>query len=355
MRIYARKSLIQDVTHEEMFKVTKCGMDFYKDLFGRPYPFAKYDQIFVPEHNAGAMENVGCVTYNEGRLFRGEVPSLYKRQNQSITNLHELAHMWFGNLVTMKWWNDLWLNEAFATYMSVLAMASHPDLEYFHDTCWVTFTRYNFWGINTDQLSSTHSITCTINQTDEADAIFDGISYGKGSSWLKEFHNLIGHEVFKKGIQNYFDKHQWGNTELTDFVGAMQAGYDEVGDKSALGKDFNLSSWCDQWLTSSGVNILEVIDFVPGEGLKEVKIKQSCDLRGKNRLRLHKMDIALYEAESMNEHIISGVMISDTEELNTFEIPAALQSLKIAAILPNANSITYTKVKFDAASVDCFV
>ena len=166
MRIYARQSLINDVRHEEMFNVTESGMTFYKDYFGKPYPFRKYDQVFVPEHNFGAMENVGCVTYNENYMYRGQNPTLAKLLRFSITNLHELAHMWFGNLVTMKWWDDLWLNESFATFMSFLAMARSPRLPHYHGTCWVTFLQYKFWGITKDSASSTHPICCEIESTD---------------------------------------------------------------------------------------------------------------------------------------------------------------------------------------------
>lgn len=131
MRIYARSSIIEDCNFDEMFQVTMCGMHFYKDMFGKAYPFKKYDQVFVPEHNYGAMENVGCVTFNESYLLRGESRTLAKRLRFASTNLHELAHMWFGNLVTMKWWNDLWLNESFATYLSFIAMQYSPKLDYF--------------------------------------------------------------------------------------------------------------------------------------------------------------------------------------------------------------------------------
>ena len=153
------------------------------------------------------MENVGCVTYNESYMYRGQAKTLAKRLRFSITNLHELAHMWFGNLVTMKWWNDLWLNESFATFMSFLAMEQSPRIDYFHSTCWITFLRYKFWGMSKDSMSSTHSICCEIAATDQAEALFDGISYGKGSAWLKQFFNILGYETMSKGLHKYFQRY----------------------------------------------------------------------------------------------------------------------------------------------------
>jgi len=167
MRIYARPSLIEEVPHEEMFKVTKAGIKFYSELFGQKYPFGKYDQVFVPEAIYGAMENVGCVTYAEFNIYSGDYKSMAKRLRTQIRNLHELCHMWFGNMVTMKWWNDLWLNEAFASYMSFLSMSSIPELAYF-DTVWITFLEYKQYGIGADELTSTHPVCCEINETIEA-------------------------------------------------------------------------------------------------------------------------------------------------------------------------------------------
>jgi len=171
------------------------------------------------------MENVGCVTYNENYLYRGENPTTAKLLRFSITNLHELAHMWFGNLVTMTWWNDLWLNESFATFMSFLAMAKSDRIKQYHPTLWNTFLQYKFWGISTDMLSSTHPICCEIDATDQAEALFDGISYGKGSAFLKQFYNILGYETMSKGLAKYFATYEWKNTTLPDFVNCLDEAY----------------------------------------------------------------------------------------------------------------------------------
>jgi len=176
---------MKSVLHEELFKATASGMNFYNDMFGRPYPFRKYDQVFVPEFNEGGMENVGCITYAEDLLFRDETVTMAKKTELLITVLHELAHMWFGDLVTMKWWNDLWLNESFATYMSYIALTEIKDLHQYSNYAWLDFLDTKFEGVSNDQLLSTHPICSDIKSTDQVESIFDGISYGKGASFLK--------------------------------------------------------------------------------------------------------------------------------------------------------------------------
>lgn len=158
--------------------------------------------------------------------------------------------------------------------------------------------QYKFWGINTDILSTTHPITCEITSTDQAELLFDGISYGKGASFLKQFHNILGDDPFLKGLHIYFQRYQWKNTQLPDFVGALNEAFVENGDQS-LGEGFSLNEWCDSWLTTSGVNILEpIVELNENGSVKSLKIKQSCDLRGKNILRKQKIDIAFYDSNT---------------------------------------------------------
>ena len=223
MRVYLRKSVIKTVEADvlnEMLTSTLVGMRFYKDLFGVPYQFRKYDQIFVPEFNAGAMENVACVTFSEGELRRGQTMTVDEKMSLTNTLLHELAHQWFGNLVTMKWWNDLWLNESFATYMSYLVMTQSPELTKYRGA-WIDFMGRKFEGINADVLNTTHPVVNNIQSVSEAESVFNGISYGKGASFLKQAHKVLGLETMKKALHVYFQKYKWTNTEFADFINAL--------------------------------------------------------------------------------------------------------------------------------------
>ena len=185
-------------------------------MFDYPYPFDKYDQLFVPEFNAGAMENAGAVTILEDYVFRSKV-SRGKYERRAETVLHELAHMWFGDLVTMRWWDDLWLNESFATYISTLCQAEATE----YDTAWTTFANTEkSWAYAQDQLPSTHPIAADIPDVAAVEVNFDGITYAKGASVLKQLVAYVGREEFLTGVQQYFRRHEYGNTTLADLLGA---------------------------------------------------------------------------------------------------------------------------------------
>ena len=207
--IYCRASLAEHMDAERLFTETKQGFDFYHRSFGVPYPFGKYDQCFVPEFNAGAMENAGCVTFLEDYVFRSRV-TRYAYERRAETVLHEMAHMWFGDLVTMRWWDDLWLNESFATFASVLAQAEATEYEH----AWTTFANIEkSWAYRQDQLPSTHPVAADIPDLQAVEVNFDGITYAKGASVLKQLVAYVGQEHFLAGLRVYFAKHAWGNAD----------------------------------------------------------------------------------------------------------------------------------------------
>ena len=239
--IYTRQSMAKYFEPEvkEWFEVTKQGFEFFQDFFGTDYPYKKYAQLLVPEFNSGAMENVAAVTFNERAIHRTKA-SYSERRGRSNTILHEMAHMWFGNLVTMKWWDNLWLNESFATFMAYLALEQNTV---FKDSFESFYARTKQWAYWNDDLVITHPILGEIENTDEAMLSFDGITYGKGASVLKQLYYYLGEENFKKGLKLYFDRHSEGNTVLADFFKAFE-------DVSKV----ELDSWVDQWLKTAGTN-----------------------------------------------------------------------------------------------------
>ena len=223
MRIFMRESLKKLGEPKEFFRVTMAGMEFYKKFFGISFQFSKYDQIFCPEFNYGAMENVGLVSFNEEYLYR--IAGAKGKQNMENrakfcnTVLHELAHMWFGDLVTMNWWDDLWLNESFATIISFVCQ--HDALGNDYPNTWISFNELKGKGYSEDQKMTTHSVYCNIQDTDESDSHFDGIVYYKGSSLVKQMLSVIGKENFSNGLKEYFKKYKWGNTTFDEFIGKM--------------------------------------------------------------------------------------------------------------------------------------
>ncbi len=236
LRILARNSMAKYIDTKEWFAVMKQGLSFYGKYFDYQYPFKKLDQIVVPEFNKGAMENIAAVTFSERYISRGKMTEIDRERLASVI-LHEMAHMWFGDLVTMKWWDDLWLNESFATFMSTKAMVSATRFK----TDWIGFyMSAKAWAYATDQLSTTHPIKASINSADEAYSNFDGITYGKGASVLKQLNFLMGDENFKKGLQAYFRKFEYKNSTLNDFIAALSL---------KTGQD--LSKWKGSWLMTS--------------------------------------------------------------------------------------------------------
>ncbi len=268
--VHCRQSLARYLDAAEVFEITGQGFDFYRSEFAQAYPFGKYDQLFVPEFNSGAMENVGAVTFNESMIFR-DPPTEAQRASRAEVILHELAHMWFGNLVTMRWWEDLWLNESFATYISFLAMAEATRFQ----RGWLAFlSGIKGWALGEDQKPTTHPISCKVADTEATFLNFDGITYGKGASVLKQLRERIGAAPFREGLRLHFRRHAFGNATLEDFLSNLG---------SAAGED--LGSWSRLWLETSGVNTLRVtatgLEQIPGNGdatlRPHVLVLSACD------------------------------------------------------------------------------
>lgn len=238
---YCRQSLKQHFDYNNIFNVTKNGLDFFQDLFDYPYPYTKYEQAFVPEYNLGAMENPGLVTFTEDYIFISGATEddLEERTN---TICHEMAHMWFGDLVTMKWWDDLWLKESFADFMGSLGAIEANNFK----DAWVTFANQRkSWAYRQDQLPTTHPIVADIPHLEAASQNFDGITYAKGASTLKQLVAYVGFDTFVKAARLYFKRYEWGNTTLNDFLAVLN----EVS-----GRD--MQTWSQAWLQTSGLSTL---------------------------------------------------------------------------------------------------
>ncbi len=278
LRLMARQSLARYVKAEEWLAWTRFGFDYYEQKFATPYPFLKYDQIIVPDFNAGAMENVAAVTFNERYAAKGERSARTMERNFS-TLLHEMAHMWFGDLVTMKWWDDLWLNESFATYASAMALASHPDFKH----AWISFHQEKNTGYYADRLSTTHPIVAEVPDTDVAGSNFDGITYGKGASWLKLLAFRIGEKDFSKGLAIYFKKHAFANSTVNDLLADLE-----------INPDLKLQEFAKPWLHTAGLNSVELRPICAKDAkLEAVEILQSAP-DSHPELRPHSMIFSLY-------------------------------------------------------------
>ncbi|MCW2681409.1 MAG: pepN [Frankiales bacterium] len=332
--IYCRKSLIQHLDPEDLFTVTKQGFDFYHRVFDYRYPFGKYDQLFVPEFNAGAMENAGAVTFLEDYVFRSKVTdAAYERRAETV--LHEMAHMWFGDLVTMRWWDDLWLNESFATYMSVLCQVEATK----YVRGWTTFANTEkTWAYRQDQLPSTHPIAADIADIDAVKVNFDGITYAKGASVLKQLVAWVGQEAFLSALSSYFRAHEYDNTVLADLLGALE---------QSSGRD--LSDWSAEWLETAGVNTLRASFETDGEGaFTAFSVLQEAPEQWPT-LRSHRVAVGFYE-------LVDGRLVrTHREELDVVgannEVPALVGKRQPDLVLVNDDDLTYAKIRLDARSL----
>lgn len=277
--IFARQSMAKYLAREvrDWFKVTKQGFEFYQSFFDTKYPYQKYAQLLVPEFNSGAMENVAAVTFNEHAIHRTKA-SYAERRGRSNTILHEMAHMWFGDLVTMKWWNNLWLNESFATFMAFLALEKNTE---FKDSFEYFYSRTKQWAYWNDDLVITHPILGEVKDTDQAMLSFDGITYGKGASVLKQLYYYLGEENFKKGLKLYFTRHAGGNTVLKDFFAA----FEEVS-------GIKFDPWVNEWLKTAGTNTAKADYSCKAGKVDSFAIVQSYK-EGYPTLRTHKTQVAL--------------------------------------------------------------
>jgi aminopeptidase N len=332
--VFARASLAPFLDADYVFEKTKQGFAFYEEKFGVPYPFAKYDQLFVPEFNAGAMENAGAVTFTETYVFRSKVTDAVK-ERRVVTILHELAHMWFGDLVTMKWWNDLWLNESFAEYASTLATAEATEWT----EAWTTFAAMEkSWAYRQDQLPSTHPIVATINDLEDVQVNFDGITYAKGASVLKQLVAWVGEKEFLAGVHEYFVKHAFSNTELRDLLVELEA---------TSGRD--LTEWSAQWLETAGVNTLRPEIEVDEEGaIASFAILQSA-VADYPTIRPHRLAIGLYDFEG--ERLVRIDRLELDVDGERTEVPELIGRTRPALVLLNDDDLAYAKIRLDDASL----
>ncbi len=339
MRLFARGSmkpyLEGDVKH--WFHVTNLGFHFFEKAFGYPYPFGKYDQMLVPDYNMGAMENVGAVTFTESYIFRTP-PTPLRVLDRAETILHELSHMWFGNLVTMKWWDDLWLNESFATYISNYAMSHFQD-QISSANVWQSFnTHAKEWAYEEDSLVTTHPIAGLVADTDEAESNFDGLTYGKGASVLKQLVHLIGEEAFLRGIKTYFKTFAFKNATRADFLNCL-------GQASGM----DLASWDEEWLKTSGTNSVEALIEEKDGLIQRLILKQSPD-ESIGRLRTHKAQVAFYDRDSQGKLVLREVMDAAYSGSET-EITGAKGKVVPALVYPNHQDHDYVSVVLDPKSL----
>ncbi|MDQ0748485.1 aminopeptidase N [Streptomyces africanus] len=330
-----RKGLAPHFDSEDVFLVTKQGLDFFHDHFDYPYPFGKYDQAFVPEYNLGAMENPGLVTFREEFIFRGKVTQASYEGRANVI-LHEMAHMWFGDLVTMEWWDDLWLKESFADFMGAFSLVGATRFV----NGWITFAnRRKSWAYRADQLPSTHPITADIRDLQDAKLNFDGITYAKGASVLKQLVAYVGQDAFLEGARRYFKRHAYGNTRLGDLLSVLE---------ETSGRD--MSAWARSWLQTAGVNALTPQLLLDPQGrIEELAVVQEA-AESHPELRPHRVAAGLYRAT--DNGAVERYARAEVDVDGPRTVVAELSGAEAPdLVLVNDDDLTYCKIRFDETSL----
>lgn len=331
LAIYARKSLEKYVDADDIMKVTKKGLKFFNDYFNYPYPFSKYAHVFIPEFAWGGMENPGAITLNEKFLFRGPVPES-KIEDRVNLILHEMAHMWFGDLVTMEWWNDLWLNESFATFVASLAQ----DKGLGSKSTWLDFFHTKVWGYWQDQLVTTHPIEVDVPDVRTAKSNFDGITYAKGASALKQLHYFVGAEGFRNGLRNYFKTYAWSNTRREHFIQSI-----------AQASQTDLSSWVTKWLQTAGLNRVNVSAECKDKKILSLQITQKPS--SSETYSPHRTLLALYEID--DDEFDLDETISETYDGPLTEVKLKKKIDCPDFIFPNHDDFDYALFSLDEKSL----
>jgi len=331
--IYCRQSLAQYLDPDEIGEITRAGLDYFEARYGIPYVFGKYDQLFVPEFSAGAMENPGCVTFSERYIFRSRVTQS-ARQKRADTILHEMAHMWFGDLVTMKWFDDLWLNESFATYMGNLASAEATRFK----NAWTWFAaEVKVAARAYDELPTTHPIVADIPDVEAVHLNFDAITYNKGGAVLKQLAAWLGTETFFKGVHTYLERHSHSNATLADFLAALE---------EASGRD--LKAWARVWLEEAGLNTLSAEIEVDDGRIKSAAVVQAAP-ELYPVLRPHRLRVGLFDVDG------AGLERRRAEELDVdgerTPIPSLAGEPVPDLVLVNDGDLAYARVKLDERSL----
>ena len=334
--IFCRATLADFMDAERLFAQTKQGFGFYHKNFGVPYAFGKYDQLFVPEFNAGAMENAGAVTFLEDYVFRSKVTrASYERRAETV--LHEMAHMWFGDLVTMRWWDDLWLNESFATFASVLCQSEATEFT----QAWTTFANAEkSWAYRQDQLPSTHPVAADIPDLAAVEVNFDGITYAKGASVLKQLVAYVGLEHFLAGLRDYFRAHAFANATFDDLLTALE---------KASGRD--LSGWGRQWLKTTGLNTLRADLDVDADGrFTRFAVEQSGAAPGAGETRVHRLAVGIYDDDGRGKLVRTHREELDVSGEST-EVPGLVGVSRGRLVLVNDDDLTYCSLRLDPESL----